>query len=110
LATLVQVVTTIDGRDAAQAIADALVGERLAACVQVSGPLSSTYRWQGEIQHAAEWVCTAKTTRDRAPALLLRLRALHSYDQPEILVTPVADADPGYAAWVAAEVATGSGA
>jgi periplasmic divalent cation tolerance protein len=108
LVALVQVVTTIDGRDAAQAIADALVGERLAGCVQVSGPIASTYRWKGALERTEEWVCTAKTTRDRAPALLLRLRALHSYDQPEILVTPVTDADPGYAAWIAAEVATGS--
>jgi periplasmic divalent cation tolerance protein len=109
LVPLVQVVTTIDDRDAAQAIADAVVRERLAACVQVSGPISSTYRWKGALERTEEWVCTAKTTRDGAPALVARLRALHSYDQPEILVTPVADAAPGYAAWVASEVVTGSG-
>lgn len=101
---LVQVVTTIDDRAAAQALADALVGERLAACVQVSGPIASTYRWQGKLERAEEWLCTAKTTGARASALVTRLRELHSYDHPEILVTPVTDADAGYAAWVAAQV------
>jgi periplasmic divalent cation tolerance protein len=81
-----------------------LVSERLAACVQVGGPVASTYRWQGRMEQAEEWVCTAKTTRAAAAALVARLRALHSYEQPEILVLPVLDADPDYAAWVAAEV------
>lgn len=101
---LVQVVTTIDDRGRAEELAAAVVGERLAACVQVSGPIASTYRWKGAVERAEEWVCTAKTTAPRAAALAARLRELHSYEQPEILVTPVRDADPGYAAWVAAEV------
>ncbi|MEZ4588247.1 MAG: divalent-cation tolerance protein CutA [Gemmatimonadales bacterium] len=100
---LVQIVTTIDSRQAAETLADQLVAEHLAACVQIAGPIASTYRWQGALEHATEWVCTAKTTRQRADALLARLRALHSYEQPEILVTPVLEADPGYAAWVESE-------
>ncbi|MGE0551985.1 MAG: divalent-cation tolerance protein CutA [Gemmatimonadales bacterium] len=100
---LVQIVTTIDSRQAAEKLADQLVAEHLAACVQIAGPIASTYRWQGTVEHATEWVCTAKTTRQRASALLARLRALHSYEQPEILITPVLEADPGYAAWVASE-------
>lgn len=80
------------------------MSERLAACVHVAGPIASTYRWQGKIEQAEEWVCTCKTTRARAEAAVSRLRQLHSYTQPEILVIPVLDADPAYAAWVAAEV------
>lgn len=100
---LVQVTTTVASAEAAQALAQALVAERLAACVQVTGPMTSTYRWKGAVEQATEWVCVAKTTRARAAAALARIRALHSYDQPEILVTPVIDADPGYAAWVRTE-------
>lgn len=105
MAELVQVITTIDSRPAAEALADTLVSERLAACVQLDGPLRSTYRWQGAVERAEEWRCTAKTTRARVAALADRIRALHSYQQPEILVTPVLDADPGYAAWVERETA-----
>lgn len=83
------------------------MSERLAACVHVAGPIASTYRWQGKLEQADEWTVTAKTTRKRAPAVMRRLRELHSYTQPEILVVPVLDADPGYAAWVAEEVAPG---
>jgi periplasmic divalent cation tolerance protein len=108
LPRLVQVVTTVDSAEQAQALADALLGERLAACVQVGGPVSSTYRWKGAVERAAEWVCTAKTTSARAPALVVRLRELHPYEQPEILVTPVLDADPGYAAWVERETSPGT--
>jgi periplasmic divalent cation tolerance protein len=103
LTELVQVVTTLDSAAAAQSLADTLVSERLAACVQVSGPVASTYRWKGAVERAAEWVCTAKTTRSRAEALVARLRGLHPYQQPEIVLTPVLDADPGYAAWVERE-------
>lgn len=100
---LAQVATTTDSREAAERLARALVSERLAACVQIDGPLQSTYHWQGAVEQATEWRCTAKTTRAGAPALVERIRALHSYQQPEILVTPVLDADPAYAVWVAAE-------
>lgn len=80
------------------------MSERLAACVHVAGPIASTYRWQGKVEQADEWTVTAKTTRERAAAVVRRLKELHSYTQPEILVVPVLDADPGYAAWVAEEV------
>lgn len=105
MAELVQVVTTIDSRQAAEELADRLVAEHLAACVQIAGPIASTYRWQGVVEHASEWICTAKTIRPRSTALVTRLRELHSYQQPEILVTPVLDVDPGYAAWVESETA-----
>ena len=104
MASLVQVLTTIDSAEAAQALADALVGERLAACVQVIGPIASTYWWKGRVARSSEWLCVAKTTPARSAQLMARLRVLHSYELPEVLVTPVAEADPSYAAWVAAEV------
>lgn len=96
----VQVTTTVDSPEAADRIARALVDERLAACVQVQGPIASTYRWRGAVEQGTEWYCHAKTTRDRLGAVIERIRALHSYETPEIIAIPVA-ALPAYAAWIA---------
>lgn len=98
-----QVSTTLQSEAAAAHMAVALVNERLAACVQVLGPLRSTYRWEGTVEQATEWLCLAKTVEARLPALLARVRALHGYTQPEIVATPIADGDPGYLDWVRRE-------
>jgi periplasmic divalent cation tolerance protein len=79
------------------------VEERLAACVQVSGPVQSVYRWEGAVTTAGEWICTAKTMETRLPALLARIRALHPYQQPEIVATPISAGDPGYLEWIRKE-------
>lgn len=97
----VLVSTSVDSEAAAAAIADAVVGERLAACVHVAGPVASVYRWQGQVAHATEWTCQMKTTPERAEALVARIRSLHSYEIPEILVTPVRSGEPAYLAWIA---------
>ena len=98
-----QVSTSVQSEAAAAQLADALVNERLAACVQVLGPLRSTYRWEGAVEQATEWLCLAKTVEARLPALLARVRALHGYTQPEIVATPISDGDPGYLDWVRRE-------
>lgn len=103
--SVVQVVTTVAAESTAASLARGLVEARLAACVQIDGPITSIYRWQGAVETAIEWRLTAKTTAAAVPALLARLRADHPYQQPEILVLPAAGADPGYASWVAAETA-----
>lgn len=95
----VVVYTVVDDEAVAGNMARILVDERLAACVQVSPPVTSTYRWEGRVETAAEWGLHCKTTPDRAAALRTRLRELHPYDLPEILSTPV-QADPDYLAWV----------
>ena len=95
-----QVSTTLASEADADRLASVLVEERLAACVQVSGPVASVYRWSGVVTRATEWVCSAKTGADRLPALCSRIRELHSYDQPEIIATEIAAGDPGYLAWV----------
>lgn len=94
---------TAPDRALAGRLAEALVAERLAACVQVGGPVASIYRWQGAVEHAREWVCRAKTTRAALPALVRRVRALHPYELPEILESPVTG-DARYLDWVRAEV------
>lgn len=98
-----QVLTTIDSEAGAARIAETLVNERLAACVQVAGPITSVYRWDGAIERATEWHCTAKTSEAVLDAVLARIRELHSYRQPEIIATAMSTADPGYLEWVRRE-------
>ena len=100
-----QVTTTFPDETAARRAAAALVGERLAACAQVAGPIESTYRWDDRIETATEWYCHFKTTVGRTPDLRARLRELHPYDTPEIIVLPIADGDPAYLRWIEASVA-----
>jgi periplasmic divalent cation tolerance protein len=98
-----QVSTTIDSESAAGRIAEILVEERLAACVQVVGPLRSVYRWEGAVTQSTEWLCVAKTGEAGLPALLSRLRAVHSYQLPEIVAVPITGGDPGYLEWLRQE-------
>jgi periplasmic divalent cation tolerance protein len=99
----IEVHTTIDSKEGAQKIAEAIVSKRLAACVQVSGPITSTYWWQGKIEQAEEWVCTAKTQRELYSGLEQAIRAAHSYDVPEILAVDVIAGNAAYLDWVAQE-------
>ncbi len=98
-----QVTTTVDSKDQADALARGLVGARLAACVQVLGPIASTYWWQGAVETAEEWLCLVKTTSDRFDALAAHVDANHPYDVPELVATPVTAGSDAYLRWVAAE-------
>ena len=100
----VQVFTTTGKKDDAKRIADALVERRLAACVQVVGPVTSTYRWQGKIETAEEWLCIIKSTRDLYAELESAVRELHPYEVPEILAVPVVAGSPAYLDWLKAEL------
>ena len=100
----IQVVTTVEHRADAERIARTLVEQRLAACVQVVGPVSSTYRWQGNIETAQEWQCWAKTRRDRYDEIERAIRKLHPYQVPEILALPVLAGGADYLAWLDGEV------
>jgi periplasmic divalent cation tolerance protein len=102
----VQVSTTLPDRPAADRVAAATVTERLAACAHVDGPLQSTYRWQGEVETATEWSCRLKTTAERLPALVARIRQLHPYEVPEIVAVAIADGDPAYLRWIQDSVAS----
>ena len=95
--------TAIDSEAAARAIARAAVEERLAACAQVT-PVTSVYRWRGNVEEAAEWICQLKTTPEQIETLTARIRALHSYEVPEIITVPVLTGYPPYLQWVADSV------
>jgi periplasmic divalent cation tolerance protein len=100
-----QVTTSVQTESAAESLAGALVDERLAACVQVIGPVRSTYRWKGTVERATEWLCVAKTAQPKLEATLARIRALHPYEQPEIVATAIDAGDTGYLEWIRRETA-----
>lgn len=97
--------TKTNARDAAHQIARALVEQRLAAAAQVTGPIASTYWWQGRLEQAEEWACTAKTRPDLYAPVEQAIRSLHPYDTPSIVATAVVAASQGYVDWIDAETA-----
>ncbi|HLJ35943.1 MAG TPA: divalent-cation tolerance protein CutA [Ktedonobacteraceae bacterium] len=96
----IEVHTTIDSQEGAQKIANAIVSAHLAACVQISGPIISTYWWQEKMEQAEEWICTAKTRRELYNELEQAIRAIHPYDVPEILAVDVTAGNADYLNWV----------
>jgi periplasmic divalent cation tolerance protein len=96
----VQVTTTAGSEEEAGRIASLLVERRLAACVQVVGPIASRYRWQGKVEEEREWQCLAKTTRAAYEAVETAIREAHSYDEPEIVATAIVAGSAGYLAWI----------
>lgn len=101
---LIQVVTTTDSREAANSIAMAAVRTRLAACAQVSGPIHSTYWWQGEVTVAEEWICTLKTRKDLFDDLEVAILEVHTYEVPEIIAVPIDRGSAGYLDWIHANL------
>lgn len=98
-----QVQTTTDSRAEAMALARAAVEARLAACGQVAGPAMSTYWWNDEVEQAEEWFVFLKLPADRYPELAAFLTERHSYDEPEIIATPVVAGSASFLAWVTDE-------
>lgn len=91
---------TCPDRDSATRIADALVEERLAACVNLLGEIHSVYRWQGRIERAAEVLLVIKTTDERLESLQRRIVALHPHELPEVIAVEVVGGSPAYLDWI----------
>ncbi|MBI3978930.1 MAG: divalent-cation tolerance protein CutA [Chloroflexi bacterium] len=104
---LVQVVTTTPDVETAEALADLLVERRLAACVQILGPIRSVYRWRGRTERTREWLCLIKSERRLFPAIEQVIKQHHPYEVPEIVALPAAAAARAYHDWVAEEVLLG---
>ena len=100
------VLTTAGSRKEAQKLARALVERRLAACVNVVGPIESVYRWKGAVQHDEEHPMLIKTSRERYAALEQALREGHPYELPEIIAVPIEAGLPAYLSWI--EAGTGA--
>ena len=110
MSAAVQIMTTASSREEAQRLADLLVEARLAACVQVVGPIQSTYRWQGRLERSEEWLCLAKTQEAAFSQVEQAIRAAHSYETPEIVALPIVAASLPYLAWLTAETTPPAGA
>jgi periplasmic divalent cation tolerance protein len=95
-----EVKTTTDSKHEAESLARAIVEARLAACVQVLGPIWSVYWWNNEVEEATEWVCTMKTSAQKFSELESFIKANHGYETPEIIATPVTSGSAEYLAWV----------
>jgi periplasmic divalent cation tolerance protein len=96
---------TVPDASAADAVAGAVVGARLAACVNVVPGLTSIYRWKGKIERDSELLLLMKTTAGRLDALTAAVKAAHPYDVPEVLAVPAAGGSADYLRWVADETA-----
>ena len=96
----VLVTTTIDDEAAARELARSAVTARLAACGQVASPVESLYWWDHAVRELTEWTVSLKTTRARYAALAEHIRAVHPYEVPEIVATPIVAGDPAYLAWI----------
>ena len=101
----IQVITTTASKEDARRIADRLIAARLAACVQIVGPISSIYRWQGNIERASERLCVIKTRLSLYAQVEALIRTLHPYDVPEILAVPVLAGNRDYLRWLNQELA-----
>lgn len=97
------VFTNLPDRAVAERVADTLVSEGIAACVNVLTECASVYRWHGKLEHAREVPLLIKTTRAAYPQLESALRKLHPYELPEIIALPITTGLPEYLNWVAQE-------
>lgn len=100
----IQVFTTTDKKEEAEKITKVLVEKRLAACVQIIGPIESTYWWNGNIETAKEWLILIKSEKRLYKEIERVIKENHSYQVPEILAVPVTAGNPDYLRWLKNEL------
>jgi len=98
------VTTTTDKKEEAEKIAGLLVESQLAACVQITGPVTSKYRWKGRMDTAQEWQCIIKSRADFFDRIAAAIKAVHSYETPEILAVPIVAGSREYLDWMDEEL------
>ena len=103
----IQVSTTVEKKEDADRIAKILVETRVAACVQVIGPIRSTYWWKGKVEEAGEWLCVMKTREELYSDLEASLKAVHPYEVPEIVAVPLTKGSEAYLRWIEEETKKG---
>src|ERR1700737_4177423 len=103
---IVVFITTANSEEAAR-LAKMLVERRLAACVQILPEMESIYRWQGKVERQKEILLIAKTTNSRFAELERKVRAVHSFETPEIVALPLAAGSPPYLEWLISSVTAG---
>ena len=96
----IQISTTTETKEQAQKIAQYLVEAKLAACVQITGPITSIYRWKGKVENAQEWFCLIKTTDDLYNKVEAAIKDLHTYETPEIIAVQIVKGSKEYLNWI----------
>jgi periplasmic divalent cation tolerance protein len=96
--------TTVADRDQARQLAKHLLERRVAACVQIDGPVESHFEWEGKVSHEAEYRVVIKSTAQARERLRRTLREIHPYDVPQIVSLRSVDVDPDYLAWMHEQV------
>ncbi|MFQ6067388.1 MAG: divalent-cation tolerance protein CutA [bacterium] len=104
IAEYIQILTTAEKREDAKKIAQTLVEKRLAACVQIVGPILSTYWWKKEVETVEEWLCIIKSKTELYEELEKSIRQIHPYEVPEILAMPVIRGSKDYLGWLGRSV------
>ena len=97
--------TTVGKFDVAEKLAHHLVEHRLAACVNILGPVSSVFRWKGKVEVAEERILLIKTVRDNLEQIRLTIRDISDYELPELLVLDIDEGDESYLNWLSAQCA-----
>ena len=97
---IIIILVTAGSEGEAEKIAQTLVEERLAACVNIISPIRSIYRWEGKTQDDREWLLVIKTERKHFADVEARVKSLHSYQVPEVIALPVVDGSERYLEWV----------
>lgn len=96
----IQIFTTTEVKDDAEKIARALVEEKLAACVQIIGPIVSIYRWEDAVEQGEEWLCSIKTSKALFRKVETVIKTIHPYDVPELIALPIVDGSSDYLRWL----------
>jgi len=100
----IHVITSTERKEDAERIAGILVEKRLAACVQIIGPVTSIYWWKGKIEKAQEWLCLAKSVESLYGEIESAIRDAHPYETPEIIATPILKGEKDYIEWIENEL------
>ena len=103
MSSFIQVQTTCDDRNTLEKIAESLVSRKLAACVQIIGPITSYFRWEGKVDYAQEFVCYIKTRAKYFDEVAKVTKELHSYDLPQIIALPIVAVTDEFSKWMTEE-------
>jgi len=104
MGSYIQIITTTEKKEDAEKIAMTLVEKRLAACVQIAGPITSLYRWKGNIEIAQEWQCWIKSKEVLYKEIEKAIKSVHPYEVPEIIAMPIVAGSRDYLEWLESEV------
>ena len=102
--SIIVVSTTLENKEDADRLAQSLLQRKLIACAQISGPITSLYRWEGVTTSATEFTLSVKTTPNLLKEVKVHLSQEHPYELPEIIVQNVSDSSDEYSSWVHGEV------